>query len=275
MRIAHALPIAVLAWLVSTPSCKHLVSDQFRCGVGQTVDEGLANTCARTGEVCMCSTNRCALASADSPSGYRYSFGDEENVSIDDAATALVQKDAQSGFCPGAGPERPCGVEDGTTCRAQEACICATHRCAHVDGTCSSRFRYSTNRECVSDDTARPEAMLFAADASGTLCSDSRPLSPPCGISVAGAAPVQCAVGQCVCAKNRLECAFVSASCSSGYAWARDASCVVDVTTQEIEDEQNQVDPAGYCPRYAPKTASDGGSGDGGNDGAASDGGEQ
>jgi hypothetical protein len=84
----------------------------FRCGTQFASDPGIVVTCARPREVCLCSTNSCALpvsaSDAGCPSGFRYaeypyvSTGVAENSCVppDDLGSTVRPEDTNK-LCPG------------------------------------------------------------------------------------------------------------------------------------------------------------------------------
>jgi len=250
-RVLGAAGAALFMAQVVVVSCNTVVSDQFECGVSQDDTDALARICNQAGEVCICNHNRCAARNGSCDSGYRYSFGNEDCVDKSDVASRTVQADEQTGFCPRDAPNKPCGLANGTACLSNQVCACAVNECAErVDEeTCKSGYRVVTTSDCVDEADARPEVLLFPGDTANALCPAAQPLAPPCGVSIAGAAPKACATGQrCVCAGEKYACAYAAALCTSGYAWSGDASCIEDLSEEQVEDETLQVNDDGYCP---------------------------
>lgn len=265
--LAAALTAAVMVSAIHPLGCT--TSDQFECGLPVEGTPDKPARCDRTGEVCVCHTNRCATAAFDCDSAYRYVFGARECVDAGDAPSVLVSSGDDDGFCPGAGPRsKPCGVVGGSACRADEVCVCAATACATLDRSCASAYRYSLTGNCVEEGDARPETLLFGADGS-TYCPGQGPPEPPCGVYIPQQDVGVCAAPQrCVCAEQSFHCAYPTPSCPSGWAWSADRTCV-QLDQAIIEDPANTADPdSGICP--SPK---DGGAGDAVDGGDSADGG--
>jgi hypothetical protein len=249
----------LLALLLQTPltSCDAIVNDQFECGRPDNENGALAKICSRPGESCVCSTNRCAKPDGSCPgSGLRYVFGKDDCVPQGpEASSAIRQIDQTSGFCEGQGPVRYCGERGDTACPADQACVCATNRCARYDAArCEdSKYADAASGACIAVEDARPEVMLFAdSDNPAALCPGAQ-LPPPCGVAIAGKPVVNCkGTARCVCAEDEHRCVFKSNGCDSKYAWQQDGMCVTELSTEQLEDPALQVDGQGYCPGENP-----------------------
>lgn len=111
---------------------------------------------------------------------------------------------------------------------ANEACICATHRCARADDGCASRLRYvfedQGRRDCVEPADAPTVLVQLGAPTEAQYCAGEHGLPPPCGVSKDGQALTCTGPDVCLCSAKR--CARVAARCDSGFAWSFGGACV-------------------------------------------------
>lgn len=265
----------VIVGVLGSGGCR----DRFPCGVPNENDGTVANTCDQKGEICLCAENRCAtrVSSDVCPSRYRYSFSDPDNGDGDCVDGVKIEKypilrtpQEGGGFCPGMGNRAlACGVPGGTDCRENEACICATNRCAMLDPTCqgeetdqgeeTGQYRYVDDLECVSARNAVRGSVLFPPETAADgeiqlLCPGYDPLLSPCGVRQTSGGVRTCGADErCVCAEQAYRCATYDDRCEgSGYVWTESGECVLGLTREQVELAELQVDELGYCPGWNP-----------------------
>jgi hypothetical protein len=251
----------VAAWLgiaslsVCVPGCRP--RDEFSCGTPAPSGD-VARVCDRSGEVCVCSENRCARSDLTCTSGLRFVFGDTDCVPDGAELTAIDQNSvpALDRYCPGQ-VERPpaCGVrKDGEvlTCPTAETCICSTKSCARQQSKCPTGWAWSFGGTCL---PASIDVAVEAPDRVSHLCADQLPPSgiypEDCGKSASDGKPIRCGANQaCVCAVNR--CANPDPTCTSvggvGLRFARDGQCVTGIAgvATDFPDQTS-----GYCPGFS------------------------
>lgn len=245
--------LAVVLVLSLSTACEQ---DPFRCGV--TVGTETA-VCDGPGEVCVCQTQRCATADAETcpDSGFRWtradsSDADDENhcLSAEQTMTRLpAGASGNAAMCPGeTGRPIECGLTDGITCLPGEECVCSTNRCARRDDQClseGSRHRYVDSGMCVAGDDDLPSAL--APRTAGTTIPGLCTAAVRCG----RAGATSCLPGEtCVCQSGR--CARPD-PCASGLKYVDglqecvESSHAAAETLAPVTDEVTM-----QCPSHLP-----------------------
>ncbi len=128
-----------------------------------------------------------------------------------------------------------------------QTCVCNTNRCGAPDKGCPSGLRYVFgDKDCVNSTDAPG---IFQGDAAHGFCPGEAP-APPCG-RPQGTACVSTQV--CVCATEQCAAPEPGGDCQSGYAYAKDSSCV---EPENVRPEQllfpGDSAANGLCPQYQP-----------------------
>lgn len=244
-----------IAAAVAIAGCK---ADQFVCG--EKAGDGTARICDRPGEVCVCSTNRCARFKPGCASTYEYVFTSShtECVPATDVLSAIDQNVAEGDakYCPGVVARPPaCGVQkDGKTltCAENEVCLCGEKQCAHAQPSCTSAWQWTFANTCV---PAPVDLASELPDRFTGLCADQAPptgLYPDdCGKARPDGTAIRCSANQmCVC--ETTSCAAPDPNCSGsgevGLRYVASHACVTGITNVP----QDYSDPvSGFCPGWS------------------------
>lgn len=275
-RYPYIVPSLLALLTLEIFGCK----DQFRCGI-RSGDAILQ--CDLPGEICICDTHRCAVASATDicGSGLRYTrrqLGDLDNACV--PFESRWRSVAGANLCPGEeGLDVVCGTSGAdqkpVSCSAGSMCLChAPFRCvSRVDiARCASGFVYASTGHCVGlpaqggcelswpdgSCIAKPfeasvEQMLLGDNR--TLCKDPRPAESLCGTAGAGpmGAPSACAAGEtCVCGgptTRPFHCVrpVFGERCANGFAWSYSGLCA-DPDLTIAHHRYFSTDATGVCP---------------------------
>lgn len=211
-----------------------------RISCGRPNEIGLVEECPDD-QVCICGTNRCAIADAAACPATRFRYAPD---AADDPAECVAVEDAEgervdSGACADFRPARiPCGTATGTTSPdcpdPAQRCVCASGFCAEDPDegqNCTTGLRFVGSGECVDD-------AELATTIDAGLCA------PGCGVLGDDGRIVQCPFGSCVCGLGRGQCAVPDATCPTGSAFVETDSCVTYTAATPAQTLVSGVCPA-------------------------------